>query len=71
MSINEKRDDFTLEDFRQCGQTVSMQRERVDQIVDDVRRVVAGWPRFAEDAGMTDDDAERIGRAHRLTLPRS
>ncbi len=71
MSINEKRDDFTLEDFRQCGETVSMQRERVDQIVDDVRRAVAGWPRFAEDAGMTDDDAERIGRAHRLTLPRS
>ena len=71
MSVNAKRDDFTLEDFRQCAETVSMQRERADQIVDEVGAAVAGWPRFAKDAGVTDAHAEQIGRAHRLTLARS
>ena len=71
MSINGKRDDFTLEDFRQCAETVSMQRGRAEEIVDEVGEAVAGWPAFAKDAGVTDADAERIGRAHRLTLARS
>jgi serine/threonine-protein kinase HipA len=71
MSVNGKRDDFTLDDFRQCAETVSMRRGRADEIVDDVRRAVVEWPNFAKDAGMAAADAERIEQAHRLTLPRS
>lgn len=69
MSLNGKRDDFTLEDLRACARTASMKRGRADDIVDQVRRAVANWHSFAAETRVPEQQAELIERTHRLELP--
>ena len=71
MTLNGRRDDFTLQDFRDCAQVVSMKRGRAEQIVEEVRAAVAEWPRYAADAKVAGDHAQSIRAAHRLDLPRA
>jgi serine/threonine-protein kinase HipA len=68
MSVNGKRDDFTLEDFRRCGETASLPRAL--EIVEEVSGAVARWTEHATAAAVPERDVERIGRTHRLALPR-
>lgn len=68
MTINGKRDGFTLHDFEQCAEAVSMKRGLARLIVKEVTDVVAEWPGYAEDAGLDPAGAARIGRTHRLDL---
>jgi serine/threonine-protein kinase HipA len=70
MSINGKRDGFTIEDFERCAESVSLLRGRAGEIAAEVREVVAEWPAYAAAAGVSEMEIERIGRAHRLDLPR-
>jgi serine/threonine-protein kinase HipA len=70
MSMNGKRDGFTLEDFRACGRSASMKRGRADAIVDDVRSAVAAWPRHAAEAGVSEAWSSQIRKNLRLALPR-
>jgi serine/threonine-protein kinase HipA len=70
MSINGKRDRFTIEDFERCAESVSMRRGRAAEITAEVREAVAEWPAYAAAAGVVEADAERIARTHRLDLPR-
>ncbi len=69
MSLNGKRDGFTVEDFREFGVTASLPRGRAEAILDEVREAVARWPEHAAAAGVPERDVERIGRTHRLRLP--
>lgn len=69
MSINGKRDGFTLEDFDRCAETASMERGRARKIVAEVRDVVADWPRFASEAGVDETDVERVRLGQRLRIP--
>ena len=50
MSTNGKRDGFTLDDLIACGATANIRARKVKSIIDDVRRAVEDWPRFADDA---------------------
>ena len=50
MSMNGKRDEFTLEDFLACAQSASLNKSRAATIVKEVHAVVAEWPRFAQAA---------------------
>jgi serine/threonine-protein kinase HipA len=68
MSINGKRDHFTLGDFTACAKTVSMQRGRAQQILQEVIDVVAEWPSFAEKAGVSAAMIEKIQQVHRLII---
>jgi len=52
MTMNGRRDGFTLEDFRACARTASMKRGRAEAIVDEVLGTVARWPEYAEMAGV-------------------
>lgn len=70
MSINGKRDGFSVEDFRACAKSALMKRGRAETIVDEVRAAVARWPEYAGKARVTDDWREQIQRNLRLTLPR-
>lgn len=70
MTLNGKRDDFTLEDFRACGRAAMLADGRVARVVDEVREVVARWSDYAERAGVDDDHVRRIAPALRLSLPR-
>jgi serine/threonine-protein kinase HipA len=71
MSLNGKRDDFTLEDFRQCARVASLKRDRAVQILDEVSAVVSEWAKYAAAARVTDHDIPRIERGLRLAIPRS
>lgn len=70
MSLNGKRDGFTLDDFLQCADRASMKRGRGRTILDEVTEVVAEWPRFARAEDIPADEIERIRRAHRLDVRR-
>ncbi len=69
MSLNGKRDDFTIEDFRQCAQAASMKRGRVGTILAEVLEATSNWPSYAADASVDGDQIARIQRAHRLNFP--
>jgi serine/threonine-protein kinase HipA len=66
MTLNGKRDDFTLDDFRACAETVSMKRGRAEAILEEVRRVVSLWPEYAEAAGVSAEWRGNIARTLRL-----
>ena len=66
MSMNGKRDDFTLEDFKACAKTASMKRGRAAAIVAEVQAVVSKWRSFAEQAGVPDGMRESIQRTLNL-----
>lgn len=68
MSLNGKRDGFEHEDFVRCSEVASMKRGRAATILDEVSSVVADWPRFAAEARVRDEEAERIRQTHRLGL---
>ena len=53
MTMNGKRDDFTLADFKACAKAAIMKRGRAEKIIGEVREVVARWPEFAEQAGVS------------------
>ncbi|HEY8644333.1 MAG TPA: type II toxin-antitoxin system HipA family toxin [Gaiellaceae bacterium] len=68
MSINGKRDDFSLDDFDRCADTASMKRGRARTIVDEVRAAVVEWPAFASAARVDESDIARVQRGQRLQL---
>ena len=68
MSMNGKRDEFTLEDFLACAKTASLNRGRVVAILKDIQSAVEAWPRFAEDAGVGEDWRRAIDPTLRLDV---
>lgn len=68
MSLNQKRDGFTADDFRAVAETASMKRGRCDAILAEVTDAVRRWREFADQAGVTPKQTEQIAAAHRLTL---
>ncbi len=65
MSMNGKRDGFTLQDFGECGRTLSLKRGRAVEIVRQVGEVVRMWPQYADAAQISQATARQIGHAHR------
>lgn len=70
MSIDGKRDGFTIDDFRDVGRAASMKRGRAEEILGQVLDAVRSWPRLATEAGVEEGRIAQIERAHRLTLPK-
>lgn len=66
MSMNGKRDSFTLADFEACGKAALMKRGRAKTIVGETVAAVERWREFAGRAGISEEWAEQIARAHRL-----
>ncbi len=71
MTLNGKRDDLTLADFRVCAKTAMLKRGRDKIILDEVLDAVRRWPEFAEKAGVTGIQRKQIGRAHRMSFAKS
>ena len=69
MTMNGKRDGFTMADFRACAKTAVMKRGRAEAIVEQVRTAVAKWPEFAEQAQVMDAWRKVIQSNLRLDLP--
>lgn len=66
MTVNGKRDDFTLDDLLSVASQVRGMDAR--RIIKEVCEAVAQWPQFAQDAGVPTSASKRIGEVHRLYL---
>ena len=71
MTMNGKRDGFTLADFRACAKSAVMKRGRAEAIVEEVRAAVAKWPDYAEQANVMKEWRNQIQHNLRLDLPRT
>jgi len=67
MTMNGKRDGFTLDDFKACARTASMKRGRAERIVKEVRHKLTQWRDYAEQAGVDPAQREQIQSALRLS----
>jgi serine/threonine-protein kinase HipA len=65
MSMNGKRDGFSLEDFTACAKAAGLKQGQGTKIVNEIQGVVARWAEYAESAGVPGDVASSIVRAHR------
>jgi len=66
MSMNGKRDGFTLEDFKACAKSASMKRGRAEAIVEEVRQTVSRWRDYADAADVPATTRDQIQRVLRL-----
>jgi serine/threonine-protein kinase HipA len=69
MSINGKRNGFTLADLREVAAAAGLKRGRAQAIHAEVAAIVAGWREIANDVGVHEQMVEQIARSHRLALP--
>ena len=70
MTMNGRREDFTLADFAACGRTASLPRGRATRIVEEVREVVAKWEDYAQRAQVDEEHVRRVAPALRLSFAR-
>lgn len=66
MTMNSKRDNFTLADFKTCAKTASMKRGRAETIVREVLATVSRWRDYADAAGVPGAWREQIQSTLRL-----
>jgi len=66
MTLNGKRDDFTLDDFKACAKTATMKRGRAEAIIQEVQKVVSNWQVYFESAGVPAKWQAQIQKALRL-----
>jgi serine/threonine-protein kinase HipA len=70
MSINGKRDGFTVADLREVARLGGLKQGRAEAVLAEVSDAVVGWREIAAAVGLEEATAERIARSHRLALPR-
>ena len=66
MTMNGKRDNFRMEDFKACAGVASMKRGRAETIVNEVLKTVSRWRDYADEAGVS--PSWRDGIQHTLRL---
>ena len=65
MTMNGKRDNFTLEDFKRCGLSAGLVQGRAISIVQEVSESVGRWEEFAATAGVSPQRMHAIGSTFR------
>ena len=68
MSLNGKRDDFTLDDFKACAKNASMKRGRAEEIIEQVQAAVLQWELFADESGVLPEIANGIAKAQHTDI---
>ena len=68
MTLNGKRDAFTMEDFESCGKLARLKQGEAKAIVGTVQAVVSKWRDYAEEAGIHPDQRDKIQRVLRLDV---
>ena len=66
MTLNGKRDNFVLEDFKACARTASMKRGRAEAIIKEVQEKVLHWRDYADDVGVPAIWGDQIQNTLRL-----
>jgi serine/threonine-protein kinase HipA len=68
MTMNGKRNSFTMDDFRACARAGSMKRGRAEAIVGEVRQTVSRWRDYAEEVAVPATWREQIQSTLRLDI---
>jgi serine/threonine-protein kinase HipA len=68
MTMNGKRDGFTMADFRACAKTAMMKRGRAEAIVEEIKAAVSKWPDYAAQAKVVNTWRKQIQQYLRLRL---
>jgi serine/threonine-protein kinase HipA len=71
MTINAKRDDFTVGDLKQVARVADLPARRHEAILGEVTEAVGRWSQIARDVGVDADRTRQIAAGHRLRLPAS
>ena len=66
MTMNGKRDGFTMDDFNACAKSAQMKRGRAQEIINEVIASVEHWPEHAEAAKVKTAWIKQIQAQHRL-----
>jgi serine/threonine-protein kinase HipA len=66
MSLNGKRDNFSLEDLIAVAESISL--TRTDKVINEVYTAVERWPEFAREAGVNGKTIQEISANHRLAM---
>ncbi len=66
MTLNGKRDNFVLDDFKACAKTAAMKRGRAKAIVQEVQQIVSNWQAYFESAGVSSAWQAQIQQVFRL-----
>jgi len=66
MTMNGKRDNFTMDDFKACARTASMKHGRAKMIVNEVLSTVSRWRSYADEAGVSPSWRDQIQQTLRL-----
>jgi serine/threonine-protein kinase HipA len=66
MTLNGKREDFTLEDFKSCANVGLMKRGQEKLIIGEIQDVVSNWREYAKKADLPKQTTENIYRQLRL-----
>ncbi len=70
MSVNGKRDQFTVEDFKACAKNAGLKHGRAESIIEDITTVARTWRTFAERAQVPPAKANKIMGVLRLEFPK-
>ncbi|MCW8193364.1 type II toxin-antitoxin system HipA family toxin [Proteobacteria bacterium 005FR1] len=65
MSINGKRERFTIDDLLAVATHANLRPSRAKGIIDQVRDAILSWPHYAAEAGVDSQTMESIQRTHR------
>jgi len=68
MSMNGKRDHFTLEDFIALANTAAMKKGRAEDIVEEIGAGIGAWKNYASEAGVTAWQRDQIAAQLRWPL---
>jgi serine/threonine-protein kinase HipA len=68
MSMNGKRDDFVSDDLLSFAETCGLKKAHAKEIFSKVRNTVEQWEMFAEQAGVNEEDVQKIKNGQRLHL---
>ena len=60
MTLNGKRENFDMADFRQCARNASMKRGRAEAIVREIQAVFSRWHDYADKAGVVPRQRDQI-----------
>jgi serine/threonine-protein kinase HipA len=68
MTLNGKRDGFSMDDFKACAESASLKRGRAESIVDEVRGAVERWLEHAERANVAGNWKNQIRKNRRFNV---
>lgn len=66
MTLNGKRDSFTLSDFEACAEVALLKRGEARRIIHEVQKVVCRWRDYADEVGVNPDQRDGIQETLRL-----